>query len=50
MPIPKPRKGETESGFMERCMGIDTMRSEYPQRDQRVAVCLSSFRDKQKEA
>mgnify|MGYP003147388639 CR=1 FL=1 len=48
MPIPKPRKGETESGFMERCMGSDTMRSEYPQRDQRVAVCLSSFRDKQK--
>lgn len=50
MPIPKPRKGETESGFMERCMGSDTMRSEYPQRDQRVAVCLSSFRDKQEEA
>ena len=45
MPIPKPSGGESESDFMERCMDSDTMQAEYTQRDQRVAVCLSSFRD-----
>ncbi len=45
MPIPKPNSGESESDFMERCMGNDTMRAEYGKRGQRVAVCLSSFRD-----
>ena len=45
MPIPKPTGGESESDFMERCMGSDTMLAEYPKRGQRVAVCLSSFRD-----
>lgn len=45
MPIPKPSAGESESDFMERCMDSDTMQAEYSRRDQRVAVCLSSFRD-----
>ena len=45
MPIPKPSAGESESDFMERCMDNGTMQAEYSQRDQRVAVCLSSFRD-----
>ena len=45
MPIPKPSSGESESDFMERCVVNDTMQAEYLQRDQRVAVCLSSYRD-----
>lgn len=45
MPIPKPNSGESEADFMERCMSSDVMQAEYSQRDQRVAVCLSSFRD-----
>ena len=45
MPIPKPNRGETEKAFMERCMDSDTMQAEYPRNDQRVAVCLSSFRN-----
>ena len=45
MPIPKPSAGESESDFMERCMDSDTMQAEYSRRDQRVAVCLGSFRD-----
>ncbi len=49
MPIPKPNSGETESDFMARCMDDRTMLSEYSQRDQRVAVCLSSYREGKKE-
>ena len=45
MPIPKPNSGESESDFMSRCMEDNTMQAEYSQRNQRVAVCLSSFRD-----
>jgi len=49
MPIPKPNSGEAESDFMARCMDDRTMLAEYSQRDQRVAVCLSSYRDGKKE-
>ncbi len=49
MPIPKPNSGESESDFMARCTGDTTMLAEYSQRDQRVAVCLSSYRDGGKE-
>lgn len=49
MPIPKPSLGESESDFMARCTGDSTMLAEYSQRDQRVAVCLSSYRDGGKE-
>ncbi len=49
MPIPKPIGGEAEADFMARCMEDSTMLAEYSQRDQRVAVCLSSYRDGGKE-
>jgi HK97 family phage prohead protease len=49
MPIPKPSLGESESDFMAGCTGDSTMLAEYSQRDQRVAVCLSSYRDGGKE-
>lgn len=45
MPIPKPLSGESEEQFMSRCMGNESMQAEYANQDQRVAVCLSSFRD-----
>ena len=45
MPIPKPRDGETENDFMSRCMSNDVMQSEYPDQDQRVAICETSWRD-----
>jgi len=45
MPIPKPTSGESEKDFMGRCMDNDTMQAEYPTNDQRVAVCLSAYRD-----
>lgn len=49
MPIPKPKNGESESDFMSRCMDNAVMLSEYPDQDQRVAVCLGSFRSKKEE-
>ena len=43
MPIPKPNVGESRNKFFQRCMGDKTMTSEYPDNDQRMAVCASSF-------
>jgi len=46
MPIPKPHKDETKDEFISRCMETDSMK-EYPQ-DQRLAVCYSNWRNKQR--
>lgn len=48
MPIPKPSKGEKEKDFISRCMGSEVMVKEYPENDQRAAVCYSSWRDRNK--
>lgn len=48
MPIPKPRAGENEEDFIGRCMSNTTMTSEYTDSDQRYAVCITSFREKEK--
>jgi len=45
MPLPKPEKGETQQDFMGRCINDDTMKREYPLKDQRVAVCYTHYRD-----
>jgi len=41
MPLPKPKTGESKDDFLDRCMGDDKMNSEYPDSDQRYAVCNS---------
>jgi HK97 family phage prohead protease len=43
MPIPSPNDGEKEEDFISRCMGNDTMVSDYPDNDQRSAVCYSAW-------
>src|SRR6185436_7769446 len=50
MPIPTPRAGEDESDFMSRCMGDETMLADYPEQDQRAAVCGTQWRDRDKAA
>jgi HK97 family phage prohead protease len=50
MPIPKPQKGETEDDFISRCMSNDTMKEEYPDNDQRLAICYDSWRESKKTA
>lgn len=49
MPIPEPRKDEKEEDFISRCMGDETMKKEYEDNDQRLAVCYSKWREKDEE-
>ena len=44
MPLPKPRKKETEQEFVSRCMGDDMMNNDFKDQKQRAAVCYSQFR------
>lgn len=39
--MPTPQPDETEEGFVQRCMGDDAMVAEFPDTDQRLAVCHS---------
>lgn len=41
MPIPSRNKDEDRNKFMSRCMSDPTMEKEYPENQQRVAVCIS---------
>lgn len=43
MPLPKPSLGESADEFVGRCVSDDKVTSEFPDRDQRVAVCISQF-------
>lgn len=45
MPILKPRDDEEETEFIERCMSNDIMQEEYPDNDQRLAICYTSWRE-----
>ena len=47
MPIPKPNAGEAQDDFMSRCVSDQVMLGEYPDDDQRVAVCMQSFQGKE---
>jgi hypothetical protein len=38
MPIPKPREGETEEEFIQRCMSNETMMEDFP--DEKQRCCL----------
>ena len=50
MPIPKPKTGETQDEFIERCMSNETMKEEYPDNDQRLAICFQKWKDKSKKS
>ena len=41
MPLPTPNENETDGQFINRCMADPTMRSEYRDSGQRLAVCQS---------
>lgn len=40
MPIPKKKPNEKNQDFISRCMTNETMKKEYPDTKQRVAICL----------
>lgn len=44
MPIPSLNPNEDKQKFVARCMSNETMKKEYPDSKQRVAVCLSQTR------
>lgn len=48
--MPKPSSGETQQEFVSRCMGDEAMRSEFPEQEQRAAVCHTQWREHQKAA
>ena len=48
MPIPNPKENEDSKKFIARCMGNETMKKEYPDQKQRVAICLGQTRKKSK--
>jgi hypothetical protein len=41
MPIPSKKPDEDRQKFISRCMSNETMKKEYPESGQRIAVCLS---------
>lgn len=43
MPLPKPSLGESRDDFLSRCVSDEKVVSEFPDSDQRVAVCISQF-------
>ena len=48
MPIPKPKKNEKEKDFISRFMSNDEMTRDYEDREQRLAVAYSTWRDRDK--
>jgi methyl-accepting chemotaxis protein len=44
MPLPKPKDDETQSEFVGRCAGSKSMQKEFPDQQQRVAVCYNQWR------
>jgi len=44
MPLAIPNKGEDEKSFLSRCMKNKVMRREFPDNDQRSAVCYKQWR------
>jgi len=48
MPIPAPKKDEDKQAFVARCMGNETMKKDYPDNGQRVAICLGQTKRKSK--
>lgn len=45
MPIPQPKDTENKKEFVLRCMGDDTMVKEFPNQDQRLSVCSSTYEE-----
>lgn len=43
MPLPKPNLGKDHDEFVGRCIGDDKVIQEFPDSDQRVAVCITQF-------
>ena len=50
MPVPKKRKDESKSDFIDRCMGDQVMNDEFSNAKQRYAICMSQLKRKKSNA
>lgn len=50
MPMPKPGDKESKDDFVERFMGSEAMREEYPDKKQRYAVAMSQWKKRNQSA
>lgn len=48
MPIPKPHQNEDHNKFVSRCMSDETMKKDYQDTKQRVAICLGQTKKTEK--
>jgi len=48
MPLPKPQSGQKQKEWISSCMSNETMKKEYPDNKQRLAICYSQWRSKNK--
>ena len=48
MPLPTKKPNEDKNTFISRCMSSEVMKREFPNTKQRIAVCYSQFRGKEK--
>jgi hypothetical protein len=48
MPLPSPDKGQRQGDFISSCMSSETMKREFPDHKQRLAVCYSQQERKKK--
>jgi len=46
MPLPTPNVEESQEDFMSRCMADGIMNVEFPDSEQRYAVCMAQYTDK----
>jgi len=49
MPLPKPNKGENRYQFMNRCINAVVTKRDFPDPDQRVAVCSAIWKEETQE-
>ena len=49
MPLPKVHKNEEKKKFISRCSADPVMNREYPDTNQRVAICYSIYKDRNKQ-
>jgi len=50
MPLPKPKDGEEKESFIKRCMSNSVMKEDYTDNKQRLAVCFSQWKNKDKKS
>jgi hypothetical protein len=43
MPLPVPTSDESKSAFIARCMSDAKTQSEFPDSQQRIAVCIAQY-------